>query len=324
MMGFGRSRSILTAVLLVSAAAALLVVAACGGGSERLSSGLKPDYPLPAASYIGTDACLLCHQDKDKDFAHSRHWVKNDSRTPVATQGCESCHGPGSVHADNRGGGDTTTVDLVSFGANSMLSSRQQSAQCLQCHQRDHSGWGSTKHHQEGLSCATCHKAHGARHGEPTIAQTELCGSCHRDKKLALERVSHHPMREGKMQCSDCHNPHGSGRESNLIATTVNDLCTKCHTEKRGPHLWEHPPVVDNCLTCHDPHGSIHEKLLRGNIPYLCQRCHSDSRHPGTLYAGQQTFGGSTPSSRMFAEGCLNCHVRIHGSNHPSGHTFTR
>jgi DmsE family decaheme c-type cytochrome len=224
----------------------------------------------------------------------------------------------------NRTEGELDAVDLVSFGQKSKLSSKQQSAQCLACHQRDHSDWQGGKHHQNGVSCTDCHSVHGAEARPAPEMEVTTCGKCHRDKARAAEKVSHHPVREGRMKCTDCHNPHGTGREANLRTASVNDLCYACHTEKRGPHLWEHPPVVENCTTCHEPHGSIHNSLLVGNLPYLCQKCHSDARHPGTLYDGRGLFTGSSPSSRMFGQSCLNCHSRIHGSNHPSGHTFLR
>ena len=32
-----------------------------------------------------------------------------------------------------------------------------------------------------------------------------------------------------------------------LKEASVNDNCYKCHAEKRGPFLWEHPPVRENC-----------------------------------------------------------------------------
>jgi DmsE family decaheme c-type cytochrome len=113
-----------------------------------------------------------------------------------------------------------------------------------------------------------------------------------------------------------------------LSANSVNEKCYECHAEKRGPFLWEHPPATENCLTCHTPHGSSHDKLLIAKRPYLCQTCHSNSRHPGTLYsrtpaqAGQSVY--TALSSRIFYRGCSNCHSQIHGSNHPSGKSLAR
>ncbi len=50
------------------------------------------------ATYVGQDTCLGCHDtlaEKYTDTAHSR---EADPRSPAARQGCESCHGPGSLH----------------------------------------------------------------------------------------------------------------------------------------------------------------------------------------------------------------------------------
>ena len=76
-----------------------------------------------------------------------------------------------------------------------------------------------------------------------------------------------------------------------IKADWVNELCLQCHTEKRGPFLWEHAPVRENCLNCHNPHGSNHDKLLVAKQPYLCQRCHMNTRHPGTFYDGRVAGG---------------------------------
>ena len=122
------------------------------------------------------------------------------------------------------------------------------------------------------------------------------------------------------MKCTQCHDQHGSSGPKMLKADTVNELCFKCHAEKRGPFLWEHPPVAENCLTCHVPHGSNHGKLLSSKPPLLCQSCHDATRHPGTIYTKFETFPGSATSgkNRIIARGCLNCHTNIHGSNGPS------
>jgi DmsE family decaheme c-type cytochrome len=149
----------------------------------------------------------------------------------------------------------------------------------------------------------------------------EQCFTCHKDIRADTWKTSHHPIREGKITCTDCHNPHGSTTAKMLAATSVNDQCYTCHTEKRGPFLWEHPPVRESCLNCHTPHGSNHIKLQRTSVPFLCQQCHSNTRHPGTLYDGLRVPTIDNPnlaSNRLFNRGCPDCHAAIHGSNHPS------
>jgi DmsE family decaheme c-type cytochrome len=143
--------------------------------------------------------------------------------------------------------------------------------------------------------------------------------TCHRSKRLGLTRSGHMPLVEGGMNCADCHNPHGSTADHQIRYSTNNELCESCHADKRGPMLWEHPPVRENCLNCHEPHGSNQDKLLAGKRPFLCQRCHIGTRHPSTLYDNPDLA-----SNRLFNRSCSNCHSQVHGSNHPSGQFLTR
>jgi len=105
--------------------------------------------------------------------------------------------------------------------------------------------------------------------------------------------------------------------------TNVDQSCTSCHQEKRGPFLWEHAPVANSCVTCHDPHGSSNDRMLVAKAPYLCQRCHVTSRHPPTVYDGfiqRNSSGGN----RITGRACMNCHQQLHGSNSPNGKAFLR
>ena len=53
----------------------------------------------------------------------------------------------------------------------------------------------------------------------------------------------------------DCHDVHGTFQNNNLRATVdQNMICTKCHTDVRGPFVYEHAPVkAEGCLGCHTP-----------------------------------------------------------------------
>jgi DmsE family decaheme c-type cytochrome len=127
---------------------------------------------------------------------------------------------------------------------------------------------------------------------------------------------------EGKLTCASCHDPHGSPSQSLLRATDVNQLCYQCHAEKRGPFIYEHAPVRDSCLNCHLPHGSNHERLLRSSLPMLCQQCHvqqTRANHGTALMTRGNLPQGSLPDERIMNRGCVNCHLQVRGSNHPSG-----
>jgi DmsE family decaheme c-type cytochrome len=139
-----------------------------------------------------------------------------------------------------------------------------------------------------------------------------------------MRRAAHMPLREGKLECSTCHNPHGSQNVKMLKeGNSVNESCVSCHAEKRGPFLWEHSPVRESCVSCHDPHGSNNDRMLVAKSPMLCQRCHVHSRHPATIY--DNTALNVSKSNRVVGRSCVNCHQTIHGSNHPtSGKVFMR
>jgi DmsE family decaheme c-type cytochrome len=264
---------------------------------------------------------VLCHTDQETSLKGSKHGQTANPRSPAAKLGCESCHGPGQAHIDDEAKGKIMKFkDLKPAEVNST---------CLTCHNRGtHAGWEGSTHEARNLSCATCHSVHkptSLTHQLVNSTETQLCATCHRSQVAKTERaVAHMPVREGKMACSSCHNPHGSisNVKALKVGGSVSELCISCHTEMRGPTLFEHAPVRENCATCHDPHGSSNDRMLAVRMPMLCQRCHIATKHPATLYDKDQIT--TNKSNRMFGRSCVNCHSNVHGSNHPSGQFFMR
>jgi DmsE family decaheme c-type cytochrome len=195
-------------------------------------------------------------------------------------------------------------------------SMEDNNAICLNCHERgDRTYWHGSVHDTRGLACTDCHtvmKDVSAHAQLKTAFEPDTCFQCHKDRRASMFRPSHMPMREGKIVCSDCHNPHGSATEGLIRQASVNDNCYACHAEKRGPFLFEHTPVRENCLNCHDPHGSINQSSLKMSLPRLCYECHT---------IGHSQSG---PSEKTMGRACLNCHTNIHGSNSPAGGAFMR
>jgi DmsE family decaheme c-type cytochrome len=199
-------------------------------------------------------------------------------------------------------------------------------ATCLSCHSKgEHEQWQGSMHDARNLSCTTCHSVHSPKSEKAqlkTADATGTCVTCHKNEAMKLQRSGHMPLREGKMECTSCHNPHGSTNVRLLkTGNWINESCTSCHTEKRGPFLWEHSAGRESCASCHDPHGSNNDRMLVAKLPMLCQRCHVSSRHPATMYDGAQL---TAASNRLVGRGCVNCHAQIHGSNSPAGDKFLR
>jgi DmsE family decaheme c-type cytochrome len=275
---------------------------------------------LPAG-YAGSETCELCHADQSASLKGTPHGQAKNPRSPAASHGCESCHGPGQAHIDDEAKGHIRKI--------AQMKPDEISGTCLTCHNRGpHAGWEGSAHERRNLSCVTCHSVHSPKSPErqlTAVTQTGLCATCHRLQVAKTERsVAHMPVREGKMSCSSCHNPHGSVNNVKAlrVGSSVAESCISCHTEMRGPMLWEHTPVRENCATCHDPHGSSNDRMLAVRMPMLCQRCHVATRHPSSIYDNAAITANK--SNRMFGRSCVNCHSNVHGSNHPSGQFFMR
>lgn len=290
--------------------------------SPEAGQNSPPVLPAQAgATYVGDADCSTCHTKEHTGYVLTAHNRKADPRTPASAKSCETCHGPASKHVE-----DPEKNKLRSF---KKAAPADVNAVCSTCHNRgEHALWDNSQHESRNLSCISCHSVHDGKSvtGQLKAAeQRDVCATCHRDKAAKLDRSGHMPVREGKMQCSSCHSPHGSTNVKLLRkGDSVAEMCTSCHADKRGPFLWEHAPGRDGCVTCHDPHGSSNERMLVAKPPILCQRCHVATRHPSTIYDGALIGSSPSASARIFARSCVTCHSAIHGSNHPSGQRFMR
>jgi DmsE family decaheme c-type cytochrome len=285
--------------------------------------------PLAAAQqdgYVGQARCAACHALEQEHWAHTVHApiFRAAEKNSLAGRGCEACHGPGAKHLENA----TDPGGILSFTRKRGAPVETQNAQCLQCHQgRARIFWHGSMHQASGLGCADCHNPMARFSARGLLARSstsETCFSCHQEQRTEFRKRSHMPLPEGRMSCSDCHNPHGSAMRPLLKADSVNQLCTACHAEKRGPFVWEHAPVRKSCSECHLPHGSSHESLLVTARPFLCQQCHAGIGHPANLLTRSNLARGPMPDERALNRSCSNCHSQIHGSNHPAGARFQR
>ncbi|MCE7901739.1 MAG: DmsE family decaheme c-type cytochrome [Gammaproteobacteria bacterium PRO9] len=277
----------------------------------------------PDASPVGQATCSACHALESLHFTHSLHDLAlraGNDNGPA----CEACHGPGSAHAEQPGRKGL----IIGYTRGSQTPIAVQAGTCLGCHAGGpRNQWQGSVHQRFELSCSDCHNPMAKFSVEGLTARqsaTETCATCHRDIRAQFNRRSHMPLPEGQMTCVDCHNPHGSLTAPLLKTATLNETCYQCHAEKRGPFLFEHAPVRDSCVNCHTPHGSNQASLLVAPIPFLCQQCHSHTRHPNDLLTARSLGTGTNPDERLMGRGCITCHAQVHGSNHPSGARFHR
>lgn len=274
-------------------------------------------------------ACVRCHEEPHVlSILHGPHGVAEDPRSGFAQLGCGSCHGPSESHMQRPPRGERRSPPDVVFGANRSLDDGRADGMCLACHAGSAGmHWQGSEHEVADLSCGSCHTTHS--YSDPVLdraGEALVCAGCHARTHAEALRPSAHPMLDGQVACRDCHAVHGGVGPGLLSAATINEGCTSCHAEFRGPFLWEHPPAAEDCLACHRPHGSVHRPLLVKRTPWLCQDCHMAQFHPSAALSGTGLPGEVLPSGSqsMLGRDCMNCHVHVHGSNHPSGPGTTR
>jgi predicted CXXCH cytochrome family protein len=305
------------------------------------SAAWKAPVDTNPEHYAGVESCSACHQEEAQQFSKTVH-AKSYSSATFGT-GCESCHGPGKAHADAM---MATAGDAQETEAGKKLiysfkgKPADNASRCLHCHStsQDQRLFGRSQHKLMGVSCQECHSAHllipvtdspvaNAKFAQeqffqaPSLpeetrwlhesllkkTQPDLCFGCHGTIQAKFALPTHHRVPEGLIKCTDCHSPHGTLNASQLRKVNF-EICVTCHTEKRGPWVYEHPAVrVEGCTACHSPHGTVEPHLLlRTEGRFLCLQCHVDPQAANVPH-GRLSF----PTLGA----CTRCHTTIHGSN---------
>ena len=310
---FEQHRKFLLSSLLLLAALTFLLAPGEAQAQVQKSQSLPAQglTAIPAnATYVGSDTCKTCHEDiYTKHFEGTPHFSLMKGGT--GKHGCEDCHGPGSAHVE--GGGDVTKI--VSFKT---LNAEQSSKICLQCHSasKEQANFLRSDHIRAGVGCTTCHSPHNAKIVRSLLkdGQPQLCYSCHAVQKAEFSRPFRHRVNQGLILCSDCHNPHGSVIPHQLRTSSNQDqVCFKCHTDVRGPFVYEHVPVKEEgCVACHMPHGSTNPRMLKvSQVNLLCLQCHTLAESN----ALSQPPVGPVHNQSAKYQACTMCHAFIHGSN---------
>jgi len=287
--------------------------------AARPADPAKPAQPAETPKppeTVGSQTCQMCHEDIFNAFQKNPHQiVETDKKRGWDGKACESCHGPGSKHAESMNAADIRNP--------AKLKPAEADKLCLTCHlnQPTHVGRINNSHARNQVSCVSCHSIHkngpnGLVARKPADVNRQ-CAGCHTDVWASFQRTYRHRLPEGAMSCVDCHNPHGTFLARSIQTVDANEPgCLKCHGDKRGPFTFEHAPVkMEGCTECHEPHGSANPRMLtRHEVRFVCLECHSNL--PNVPVAG--TLGSTPPAlhdlrSPRF-QNCTLCHQKVHGS----------
>ncbi|WP_404425151.1 cytochrome c3 family protein [Nibricoccus sp. IMCC34717] len=217
---------------------------------------------VAGAEFVGSKDCVQCHEDVTRGFHDATHAKLMSVADNPKNIGCESCHGPGSIHSKT--GGE----------ANTIINPARNPETCFQCHLDKRGEFALPHVHPAGkVSCSDCHEPHKGdaviSGGTNLAGASETCFKCH-DAQRGPYVFEHEALREN---CTTCHNPHGSVNDKMLKARNQT-LCLQCHFQQQtitGQLLIggrDHAPFVQRgtCWSagCHEAvHGSHVNSSLR-------------------------------------------------------------
>ncbi len=209
---------------------------------------------------------------------------------------------------------------------------------CFDCHPNISRAFPSSPHARLRIAdvkmpgqsgCESCHgpgSKHIAMAGRGGLEKfiinpgknPEACFQCHQETLAEFHLPQHHPVIEGKMNCVQCHDPHGMDimkPAGGLAMARQNENCAQCHREQTRPFIFEHAALREGCIVCHNPHGSINAKMLVQRDSNLCLKCHAQTQGPGAgatgVYIGNIDHSGLLRYGTCWTAGC---HSAVHGS----------
>lgn len=244
--------------------------------------GFENGFNTRFSRKIGLE-CMSCHNSLP-DFAQGSENKFNALPEGVS---CERCHGPGSIHVQQRSTGakiDTSKYIDYSIVNPAKLSIDLQFDVCQRCHLQGNTVLKEGKSFfdfKPGMKLSDYMTTFLPRYKN---ADDEFIMASHSDRlkqskcfiksfKEETDKTSLRPYKNS-LTCVTCHNPHVSVKATGK--EIFNNACKNCHSTTTKNGLCSEKESVrvkvqDNCVSCHMPnsgsidipHVNVHDHYIR-------------------------------------------------------------
>ncbi len=254
--------------------------------------------------------CMSCHNAYPDFVANSEN-----KYTKVMTGiDCERCHGPGSLHVQERQ--TSTPIDTSKGPDYSIVNPRRLSTElqnnvCQRCHLQGIAVLNDGKTFYDFHPGMKLSEVMNVFMPQYEGAQDKMIMASH------VERMKKSPcyLESGKMSCITCHDPHVSvkftPRKQYLTA------CQNCHGNAQGQHQCTETAQIratknNDCVTCHMPHnGSIDIPHVAVTDHFIRKRPLADSLQKKiTAFLGMKCFNNDKPDAITTARSFMEFYER--------------
>jgi Tfp pilus assembly protein PilF len=281
--------------------------------------GLAPKFQKSGNNYrfgrVITDECMACHNGQPAFVPGSENRFEE---IPLGI-GCEKCHGPGSIHVEEKQAGIivdiTKEIDYSIVNPGKLTPEREMDV-CQRCHMQGASvfeGGDTPLDWRPGQPLAAHQNVFWPRQPD---SLTHFIMASHPDR-LAQSACFLSTWEEGStsepMTCLTCHDPHKPIEETR---EAVNATCQNCHSgqqETASALMCTEPTVVAGtnkatCASCHMPQSGstdIPNIRITDHFIRVPERLSPEEVEDQTRFIRMASFMDPDPHPRQRADGFL-------------------
>lgn len=254
--------------------------------------------------------CMSCHNGYPQFVSNS----ENKYTSVMTGIDCERCHGPGSLHVEDRKNNplvDTSKGPDYTIVNPRRLSTELQNNICQRCHLQGIAVLNDGKTFFDFRPGMKLSEVMNVFMPEYEGAQDKMIMASHVERMKKSKCF----IQSGKMSCITCHKPHISVKFT--PRTQYLNACQSCHGSVSGQHQCTETAQAraaknNDCITCHMPHnGSIDIPHVAVTDHYIRKRPIADTAAKKiTAFLGLQCFNNDKPDAITIARGYMEFYER--------------